>query len=178
MNKRWIHGICATVVAATLVGCHEHRSHRMSTTHATYIAPDRDYREVSNMSPAYEVTPAYNAPRSFRTASFNRGPEITLDEFGRHLQNNTAVIVDARKPADFAQGHVRGAVNIPSGQEDLYMTRFNRELPNDQLIIVYCGGPDCPASDNVHDYFVGQGFKNVRVFHPGWQKLNSMKDFQ
>jgi phage shock protein E len=45
-----------------------------------------------------------------------------------------AVVVDVRTPAEFAGGHVPGALNVPL---DALPARLG-ELPADRLIVVYC----------------------------------------
>ncbi|HEY3242422.1 MAG TPA: rhodanese-like domain-containing protein [Phycisphaerae bacterium] len=104
--------------------------------------------------------------------------DITLAEFRRHLQDHTAVIIDARPPDDFSRGHARGALNLPAGQEDAYIGDIRRDVATSQLIVIYCNGPHCPAADAVFDYAVSYGFNNMRVFKPGWQTLKSAKDIQ
>ena len=104
--------------------------------------------------------------------------DITLDEFRGHLQNNTAVIIDAREPEDFALSHIRGAFNMPAEQKEAYMGEINRDVAMSQFIIIYCGGPECSAGDAVYDYATSQGFSNMRVFKPGWQTLASSRDLQ
>lgn len=104
--------------------------------------------------------------------------DITLAEFRGHLQNNTAVIIDAREPEDFAQSHVRGALNMPAEQKEAYIGDINRDVATSQFIIIYCGGPECSAGDMVYDYAASQGFSNMRIFKPGWQTLASSHDLQ
>jgi len=104
--------------------------------------------------------------------------DITLDEFRGHVRNNTAVIVDAREPEDFAESHVRGALNIPAQQKEAYLGKISRNVGTGQFIIIYCGGPQCSAGDSVYDYAISQGYTNMRVFKPGWQILASARDLQ
>lgn len=99
--------------------------------------------------------------------------EITLDEFRTHVNAQSAVIVDARLPREFRKGHVRGAINIPAGDEDAYMAKFRRDVSHDQLVIIYCGGPDCPAGENVASHLASQGYNNLRIYTPGWQHLST-----
>ncbi len=47
---------------------------------------------------------------------FGRVPEIAPDELARRLGGHpTPQLVDVRTPAEFAAGHLRGAVNVPIG---------------------------------------------------------------
>jgi hypothetical protein len=64
-------------------------------------------------------------------------PVITPAELKAQLdQGEPVVIVDGRSPADFAQGHVQGALSIPAGE----ISERYQELPKDKLIVVYCSG--------------------------------------
>jgi rhodanese-related sulfurtransferase len=64
-------------------------------------------------------------------------PEALLDRLDR---GEAPLIIDARSQAEFAAGHVPGAVNIPFDQ----IARRAAEVPGprDREVILYCGhGP-------------------------------------
>lgn len=50
------------------------------------------------------------------------------------------VLIDARSPASYAQGHVPGAVNIPHGK--IIASRMS-VYPEGTLFVTYCAGPHC-----------------------------------
>ena len=50
------------------------------------------------------------------------------------------VLLDVRAPAQFAAGHVPGAVNLPHGR---IVERNLAAWPADSLFVVYCAGPHC-----------------------------------
>lgn len=50
------------------------------------------------------------------------------------------ILVDVRGPGAFAQGHVPGAVNIPT---KLITAERLTEFGSDSLFVVYCAGPHC-----------------------------------
>jgi rhodanese-related sulfurtransferase len=104
--------------------------------------------------------------------------DITLDEIRELVRNSEVVIIDARWPADFALGHVRGAYNMPAGDKEAYMAQISRAAALGQLIVIYCNGPRCNASDMVYEYLVPQGFTNMRVFKPGWAAIASASDLR
>lgn len=56
-----------------------------------------------------------------------------------------ALLVDVRTPAEFDEGHVEGAVNIPVQE---LATRLS-EVPRDKEVVVYCrsGGRSANATD-------------------------------
>ena len=49
-------------------------------------------------------------------------------------QGITLFLVDMRDAKTYGRGHIRGAVNIPSGELKLRVA----ELPRDRLIVLYC----------------------------------------
>jgi len=98
---------------------------------------------------------------------------IGLVELRDHLLNGTATLVDARKPEEFASGHLAGAINIPSTQLQESLDRVFEMVPPQGLIIIYCEGGDCASSHEVFEFLVENGFavENLRIFLPGWEVL-------
>jgi rhodanese-related sulfurtransferase/DNA-binding transcriptional ArsR family regulator len=67
---------------------------------------------------------------------------VTAEELSARLAEPGTVVVDVRSAADYAAGHVPGAVSVPmSGLLD----RLD-ELPKGAEIVAYCGGPYCVVS--------------------------------
>lgn len=73
-------------------------------------------------------------------AYFNNLPETSnmmkADKFKEQfeLSRDSVVVLDIRKPEDFAKGHLEGAINIPMAEIGERMT----EIPFDQEIAVIC----------------------------------------
>jgi rhodanese-related sulfurtransferase len=61
-------------------------------------------------------------------------PEIGIEELAR--RSEAAVVLDVREAAEYATGHVPGAINLP--QADL-ATRLD-ELPRDKPLLLICQG--------------------------------------
>jgi len=61
-------------------------------------------------------------------------PRISLQEAKSRLDAKTALVVDVRSRDSFAQGHIKGAINVPLDQIDSLLSR----LPKEQDIILYC----------------------------------------
>ncbi len=97
------------------------------------------------------------------TSTVTRTPaassELTLQHFEKLLSFETDcwdvhhaisnhrkdfILIDVRAKQLFEQGHLPEAINIPThrlGSAALF------ELPSDQLIVVYCAGPHCNATE-------------------------------
>ncbi len=104
--------------------------------------------------------------------------DVDLDEIRERVQNHRGVIVDARSPASFKRGHVRGAVNLPAGELDTHFGQFSQSVGLDESIILYCSGPDCNSADMVFEYLVSKGYSDMRVFRPGWETLSEVSDLR
>jgi rhodanese-related sulfurtransferase len=61
---------------------------------------------------------------------------VGVDEFARALGEPGVLVLDVRTPAEFAQGHLSGAVNVDVTGEDFAATlqRLDRQRPT----LVYC----------------------------------------
>jgi rhodanese-related sulfurtransferase len=65
---------------------------------------------------------------------------VTREELVRRLQDgDDLVVLDVRPAAEYAAGHLPGAVSIPVAE----LRRRLAELPADREIVAYCRGPYC-----------------------------------
>ncbi|SDJ74926.1 ArsR/SmtB family transcription factor [Nonomuraea jiangxiensis] len=67
---------------------------------------------------------------------------VTAHELAARLSHAGTLVVDVRSPADYAAGHVPGAISLPLAE---LRDRLD-ELPKEAEIIAYCGGPYCAVS--------------------------------
>lgn len=71
------------------------------------------------------------------------------------LVNEGAFLVDVRSPAEFAEGNVKGSVNIPLDQVQNQLAKFNEK----NNIIVFCRSGN--RSSQAKSILEQNGFKNV-----------------
>ncbi len=83
--------------------------------------------------------------------AFTTGP-VELDRLLQSLENNT-VVVDVREAADYAKGHIPGAVNLPKGTWE-----NPAGLSRDKTNIVYCYTPMCRLAAAACFVFASKGF--------------------
>jgi len=75
-------------------------------------------------------------------------------------------VVDVRYPADFAKGHVPGAINLPSNK----WTAAGAEkagLSKDGINYLYCYNPTCHLAANAAVALIALGYQVVEV-EGGW----------
>ena len=86
---------------------------------------------------------------------------ITMDEAVTMMAQETGyIILDVRRPDEFAAGHIPNAINVPN---EIIGTDEIPELPNkDQLIMVYCRSGR--RSKEASEKLVKLGYTNVVEF--------------
>ena len=67
-------------------------------------------------------------------SSLNTARRITAEDLHKLWQKDEVLIVDTRNEPSFKQGHIRGAILIPSGE---FPSRAD-ELPKSKMIVTYC----------------------------------------
>ncbi|MGW0810036.1 ArsR/SmtB family transcription factor [Nonomuraea sp. NPDC002799] len=67
---------------------------------------------------------------------------VTAGELAERLADPGTVVLDVRSAADYAAGHVPGAISVPLAE---LLDRLD-DLPADAEIVAYCGGPYCVVS--------------------------------
>lgn len=78
-----------------------------------------------------------------------------------------AVFVDARSPEEFAEGHIRGAVNLPFDDVFRKPDLAKQLADGGKPIVAYCGGGDCELSRNLAFSLIEAGHRKVLVFLGG-----------
>jgi rhodanese-related sulfurtransferase len=84
-----------------------------------------------------------------------------------------ATFLDARSREEFAAGHITGAHLAPlsafrQGRPPAVLATLAKDAP----IVVYCGGGDCEASEDVQLILQSAGHVQVFILHdgfPGWR---------
>jgi rhodanese-related sulfurtransferase len=98
-------------------------------------------------------------------------PRVTLAEL-EVLRQQHITVVDARRPIDYAWGHIPGSVSIPVGSTGQYC---RQQLASGVTypIVVYCQSLTCPFSEQVAETLYTEGYTNLRIFGGGWEKWSA-----
>jgi rhodanese-related sulfurtransferase len=92
---------------------------------------------------------------------------ISVDQMREVVDEGLIVVLDARSPAEYAEEHIPGAINIPYDELPAYLETLSIEAPVDQGVVAYCRGPKCDLSDHLATELRLMGYVNVRVFKNG-----------
>jgi rhodanese-related sulfurtransferase/DNA-binding transcriptional ArsR family regulator len=93
---------------------------------------------------------------------------VTREELARRLEDgDELVVLDVRPAAEYAAGHLPGAVSIPVGE----LRRRLAELPGDREIVAYCRGPYCAFAHEAVGLLRQEGLAARRLEDglPEWQ---------
>ena len=87
--------------------------------------------------------------------------QITMSEAIEMMEKEkNYIILDVRRPDEFAEKHIPGAINIPN---EIIGTEKIKELPNKkQLILVYCRSGN--RSKQASEKLVKLGYTNIVEF--------------
>lgn len=94
-----------------------------------------------------------------------------VQEFAELIADSNVVVLDVRTAAEFAEGHILGAVLIDQGQSD-FMEKAKATLPADKTIAVYCRSGR--RSANAAGRLADAGYKcvNLKGGIMAWKKAN------
>jgi rhodanese-related sulfurtransferase len=93
---------------------------------------------------------------------------VTREELARRLEDgDDLVVLDVRPAAEYAAGHLPGAVSIPVAQ----LRRRLAEVPGDREVVAYCRGPYCAFAHDAVALLREEGFSARRLEDglPEWQ---------
>ncbi|MFO7779503.1 MAG: metalloregulator ArsR/SmtB family transcription factor [Nitriliruptoraceae bacterium] len=93
---------------------------------------------------------------------------ITRDELDRRRQDREVVIIDVRPAAEYAAGHLPGAISTPHDQLDQVLDT----LPEQGDIVAYCRGPFCVYADDAIRELRARGRRALRLEEglPEWRR--------
>ena len=115
--------------------------------------------------------------------------EVSTEELAAILRTGSAKVFDARPYAEFAMGHIPGAVNVaakPGVPMSMYVSdtaEIGRLLGNNKQtpIVLYCNGPYCGKSKRLAAELAAAGYTSVRRYQlgiPVWRALGGICEME
>lgn len=99
---------------------------------------------------------------------------MTVRLFERMSTSGDVAFVDARVDREFVAGRIPFAKHLTP---DLFgagrIPDVLSEIPKENIVVVYCGGGACDASNLVRNNMIALGYKDVFIFKdgfPAWQQ--------
>jgi len=87
--------------------------------------------------------------------AFTTGPVELKGMLGR---KENVVVVDVRRPEDYAKSHIAGAINLPQGQ-----WHSGKGLSKDKLHVIYCYSQTCHLAAAAALELASQGYRVMEM---------------
>jgi rhodanese-related sulfurtransferase len=103
------------------------------------------------------------------TETSDNFPRVSLMGAKDRFDKKGSVFIDARKPEEYKEAHIPGALNCFGNELNRYAPLLLPQLPDkNREIIAYCHGGDCDLALQVAQLLLQQGYTQVRIFADGW----------
>ena len=87
--------------------------------------------------------------------------QISMDEAVKMMKNEKSyIILDVRRPDEYAEGHIPGAINVPN--EEIGTAEIAKLPDKSQMILVYCRSGR--RSKEASEKLVKLGYTNIVEF--------------
>ncbi len=93
---------------------------------------------------------------------------VSVEQAYSLFQQGRVLYIDTRYPEEFARGHIRQAVNVPSRWSMDQIMGFFASICADRPLLVYCS-KDCSSGQRLAGFLIQHGFSNVRVLADGFE---------
>jgi len=97
---------------------------------------------------------------------------VTTAQVLQLIDNDLALLIDARTKAEFLKSHIPNAINLPYKKLSEYKTKIET-LPLDKWLVCYCDGPSCDQADLLAHELIRAEYALVAVYFEG---LNGWKN--
>lgn len=100
---------------------------------------------------------------------------VALDTVQKLLQDKRFLFLDARPGNAYRRGRIPRAVSFPEDEFDARIKSFRDTVGLDRLLVTYCDGPECQASEMLSKKLQAAGYKYIHWFHGGWYEWSQAK---
>ena len=92
---------------------------------------------------------------------------VPAKELWQRVKQGLVTVLDVRPPEEYAQGHIRGAINVPVTE----LKKRLHQIPSGQEVVAYCRGPYCLLAYEAVEVLRKKGIKARRLEegYPEWK---------
>ena len=94
-------------------------------------------------------------------------PRISIDELKPLVEQRSVLVLDVRRPDEFVQGHIPGAVNLDSTLVAAQGSRFKAET---RPIVAYCACANEMTAARAAVDLAGLGITGAKALKGGWNE--------
>ncbi len=101
---------------------------------------------------------------------------VTYEQVLKIITSNDFVLIDARRPEQFAKSHIPKAINLFPGEEEEILIGKILSLQQDKTYIIYCDGGNCDLSAELAALLENFGYKRFFLYEGGWDEWSKMQN--
>ena len=101
--------------------------------------------------------------------------EISMRKAMELYRADKALFADARDTEAYNRGHIKGALNLPQEEYDLWINEFMEKTDPSATIITYCEGYYCPLASELAQMLLMAGYEKVYYLPDGWGNWNRQR---
>ena len=94
-------------------------------------------------------------------------PSVDLDTLKALKDSGMVLLVDARDPVSFRNGHIPGAVNLPLSAVEENFALLREKLSSGITVVTYCVDPGCRDSIFLAAWLAERGISDLMVYTGG-----------
>jgi rhodanese-related sulfurtransferase len=83
---------------------------------------------------------------------------VSATDFEKGIADKKAIVIDVRRPDEFKEGHIKGAINANWQNQEEFVAK-TAKLDKSKPVYLYCLAG--VRSDKAADYLIKSGFKQV-----------------
>jgi len=98
---------------------------------------------------------------------------VDFDRACRFVENREGIVLDARNPEDYAEGHIPGARLLFFYNMNEYYLELENKLRASPLILTYCSDIHCEDSEFLANELLNLGHMSILVYKGGFEDWTS-----
>jgi rhodanese-related sulfurtransferase len=119
-------------------------------------------------TPVAEATPVEATPTETVTAAAD-DEQMTCEDLREAWASGLVTIIDARPTDQYTEAHIPGAYSLPYEDFNSRWPVLSTMIFPQEVIVVYCDGGDCHASDSLASLLLEMGYDNTVVYRLGFE---------
>jgi len=113
--------------------------------------------------------PAYQSEQSVQWKQEEPILFVDFDRACQFVDDKEGVVLDARTPEDFAEGHIPGACLLFFYNMNEYYPKLEDRLQESPAILTYCSDIDCEDSEFLANELFNLGYAPILVYKGGFE---------
>ena len=120
-------------------------------------------------------------PKKIKKQEYKNIINVDSDIVEYYLNDDKAIIIDARNKSLYSKSHIKNAININVKKFEKTFKKYEKLIQSKSIVIVYCSSRECDDSLNLALRITNELKKSVLVYKNGfneWKSLNKQVEYE